>query len=341
MRIIHLYPPHIPELAQYVFLLTELPGVEMEATDDVKTFLQMCEGKKPDIVHLHGCQHADYNKVALQAQQQGARIVITPHGQLEPWEMDQRIIKSLRLKGLVNHAYSLIARSPIEHQELKELDWNNRIEIIRNPILTRTTNKETCLELHRKVYQKVMDSYVLEMMDETTTNVLRTLLKVGITEDSRWGSPVEESLVNWHYLLIYAEQEGILPLIEKGCQIMGIKLSETTAAPSYLPSKYDTPTPLAGKPILEMVIDIKRHVDKGTLSLLSLAELDKALRNDDVEDDVLMQQIETEELSNFFAALMTVMNEQTGLDEGFMPCTPTDNKETKKIRTTIKKHLQI
>lgn len=341
MHIIHLYPPHIPELAQYVSMLTELSGERCEATDEVKTFLAKCEEGLPDIVHLHGCRQADYIKAALTARQKGARIVLSPHGQLESWELKERVNLPLGLREMVSHAYCVIVRSSIEADEFKKLAWNTRVEIIRNPILTRTINQETCLEKHRIVYQQVMDSYALEKLSNESLNALKTLLKVGITGDRRWGEPFDTTTVDWHKLLIYAQLEGISPYIKTGCRLMGIDDPEKTIAPSYLPDQYVSPTSMTGKTIPEMVYDSQQLTAEGHLSLLTLAELDQALRKDNVEDDVVMEQLQDEKLDGFFAALLTVLHEQTGLTEGFMPCRPIDNEETKQIRTTIQKHLEI
>ncbi len=341
MHIIHLYPSHVSELAQYVSNLTSSLGSDCEATDEVKIFMQRCEQHRPDIVHLHDCQHADYIRAALTARQKGARIVLTPHGHLESWELDDLMKQPSGLQQLVTHAYCLIARSSIEAEELRKLGWNSRIEIIRNPILTKTTSLKSCVQQHLRVYRQVMDSYVLEKLSADSLHALRTLLRVALNDDSRWGEPFDAAAVEWHYLLIYAQQEGILHLLEKGAQLMGIPLPEKTAAPSYLPDGYRKPTSLAGKSIPDMVAAIRRQVGEGQLALLSLAELHQALHREEVEDDRVMELLQGARLSTFFAALLPVMNEQTGLTEGFMPCQPVDNNETKQIRTTIQKHLEI
>ncbi len=341
MHIIHLYPPHIPELAQHVTLLTELPGEKSVATDEVKTFLDLCAANTPDIVHLHGCNQNEFIRAALTARQKGARIVLTPHGHLESWEMNARMKQPARLKEMVRRAFCVIVRSDIEAKELQNLRWNTRVEIIKNPILTRTTDKDTCLQQHLMVYRTVMNSFVLEKFSKDSINALRTLLKVGINDDSRWGEPFDTNTVDWKRLLIYTHQEGVQSYFEKGCLLMGIRQPESTIAPSYLPDNYETPAPISGKTITEMVAIIKRQTSQRNLTLLSLANLDQALRRDDVADDRLMEQMEEEHLCSFFASLLTVMHEQTGLDEGFMPCPPTEDKQTKRIRTTIQKHLQI
>lgn len=340
MLIVHLYPSNILELVQYASLLTDLTDEEVVTTDNQKAFQQICTDRMPDIVHVHGCSQ-EMVKSAEWARKKGARIVITPHGQLESWELGNSAKLLSGLKNLVSRTYCLIARSEIEAAELRALGWNERIEVVRNPILTGTASKEELLKQHHRIYQKVMDSYVLELMDDYTLHALQVLLKVGITGDDRWGEPIEKEAVNWHHLLIYAQLEGIMTFVERGCSCMRIPLPDKPVASCYLPNHYVAPISLAGKHFSDIFTSIVNQVSTESLSLLSLAELDQALRREDIEDDVIMQQMEIERKSSFFAALLTVLNEQTGLDEGFMPCTPADNDETNRIRTSIKKHLEI
>jgi hypothetical protein len=350
MHILHIYTTNIPDIAQYVSNLSTMSGVHSDVEDQPKALQQMLNARCPDIVHVHGCS-SEHIKIALKARQQGARIVLSPHGQLEPWEQPQAVTSRLMgINNLTSHAYCLIARSPIEADTLRELGWNKRIEIIPNPLITSTTTNEQCLQRHQRVYQQVMDSNILELMDENTISALRILLKVGITGDERWAPSFAANEVNWRQLLIYAQQEGILPLIEKGCYAKGVTipdLIQTSAAlaeqipPTYLPDRYQNPVILGGQSLVEKVRTLQQQVADETLSLLSLAELDKALRCDDVDEDILMQLLIAEKLDTFFASLLTVLSEQTGFDEGFMPCPPLDNRDTNHIRTVIKNHLQI
>lgn len=341
MYIVHLYPPNDPEIAQYVSLLTRLTDEHIETADNPDTFQQLCADRRPDIVHLHGCRFPQLLKAADAMRQQGVRIIVCPHGQMESWEMDHRKLRSTGLRSVVGHAYCLVARSEIEAAELRKTELNPRIEVLRNPILTRTTSPSEFQNHYLRIYRQVMDSHPLELLDAPTLHALRILLKVGITEDDRWGEPIAVEHVDWHHLLIYAQLEGILPFIEKGCLHAGIPLPAAPIPDSYVPASYVRPVSLLGKPLSDLVKIICQQVCTYSLPLLSLAELDWALRREDIEDDIVMQQLTADKMNHFFAALMTVLHEQTGLDEGFMPCEPVDNKETNRIRTAIQKHLQI
>lgn len=340
MKVLHIYPQNNSMIAQYVSMLQEDGSLEVKAIDDAKQLQQLCQEWQPSIVHQHGSS-PEITRATQKARTQGVRIVVTPHGQLEPWETSGKIRINNMLEPLVSHAYAVIARGPMEAEELRKLDWNTRIEMVMNPIVTRSTTPAQLNEAHQRIYQQVMDSNVLELMDEPTQTALRTLLKAGITEDERWVAPFDAEATNWRLLFIYAEHEGISSYIERGMLAMGMTVPLKTVTSSYLPNHFQRPVTQSGKSVIELIRSIQQFTDANRLSLLSLAELDLALRRDDVEDDVLIQQLKSEKLLEFFKALLPVLHQQTGLDEGFMPCEPAENSETDRIRNCIKKHLEI
>jgi hypothetical protein len=341
IKVLHIYPSTDSMIAQYVSLLKEDKSVEMMVCDEPKQIQQHCKDFGPHILHLHGCNAPSFTKAALWARSQGIRIVVTPHGQLEPWDSSSQNMVNTNLPTLISHAYAMIARSPIEAEELRKQGWNSRLETVYNPIVTRSTTITKMQEAHRRIYEQVMSSNVLELIDEKTKSATRTLIKVGITDDNRWGNTFDPNPINWNIILIYAKLEGITSYIERGMTNMGISIQESNLKSQYLPDGYTKPESIAGKPIIEMVREIRDNYEANELALLPLIELDRALRYDDVEDDVLMQQLKSEKLDSFFSALMQILKEQSDFDEGFMPCPPTNGAETERIRDRIKKHLEI
>ncbi|MBQ8158538.1 MAG: glycosyltransferase [Prevotella sp.] len=315
-------------------------GFQMMMADEAEGIQQQCEALQPDIIHLHGFGSAKANKAVVWAQKQGYRIIITPHGELESWSKDSEAIGS-HMRTIISHAYALVARSEIEAAELRNLDLNPRIEIIHNPFITKTTSADRMTREYFAVYEKALNSNVLELFNDETRTVIKTFLKAGITGDERWVTPCEMNGVDWGLLSTYAEQEGITAFCERGMLTLGLTGLLQPAAPSYLPNHYEKPESIAGKTINDMVHIIRNQVSTNNLPLLSLANLDVALRHEDVEDDVVMQQLETEHLTDFMASLLTVIAEQTGLDEGFMPCAPKEDNTTRQIRSSIVCHLQI
>lgn len=349
-KVLFVVTPQSPLLTQYVNALyngissasgtANDTGYEAVLADSVEAFRLACDEFSPDIIHLHGCNSTKLNKALLRAQKEGCRIIISPHGEMESWSKEKEPFRR-NMQTFVSHAYTLIARSQTEADELEALHLNPRVEIIHNPVITRTTTFDRMVREHITVYNKLLNSNVLELFNDSTKDTVRTLLKAGITGDERWVTPCDMKDVQWNLLSTYAQQEGITDYCERGLLTLGLDGLMPTPAPSYLPNKYEKPEPIAGKPIVDMVHIIKSQVASNSLSLLSLANLDVALRHDDVEDDVVMQQLEAEHLAAFMASLLTVMSEQTGLTEGFMPCESSEDNVTKRIRDCIIHHLQI
>ena len=200
------------------------------------------------------------------------------------------------------------------------------------------------------VYQKTLDSNVLEQMDEMTQRLLACIIKAGITGDRRW---VREPVVcgpetDWRRLLIYAEHENIHNYIDYGISILGLETPglDTSKITAYFPNYWQSPLPL--KEIIgeykgdetDYIVRMIRQIEKRPL-LLHLIELARELRRDAVDDNQLQQALEEKKLLKYASCLMQILQEQTLLDEGYMPLPPSDNRETRRIRKQIMNHLKI
>mgnify|MGYP002625583264 CR=1 FL=1 len=329
MKILHLYPHNNPLIVQHVAMLSH------EQTDAI-----------PDIVHIHGCWQYQTVKQAMQARRQGARVVFTPHGGLEPWIIDERrysekLCKSLLWqRRLAEYSYVIIAQGTMEAETLKQLGWNPRIEIIRNAVVTNSITPEAMARQTQDVYRKVMDSNTVELMEEDGLRLMALLLKAGITGDKRWiTSPlptVDES--EWRRLLVYADHENVRTTIDSGARIMGLHHDyiETDRIKSYLPTDYQKPKVKAYD-----VNGIVNEMHHGHLTLRHFVELDRALRRADVDDEWLVDALTEAHLLKYFRRVLQVLIEKTGLDEGFLPASPLDDRRTQAIRNLLNDHLRI
>ncbi len=329
MNILHLYPENDTLITRHVNMLGN--GV----TDAI-----------PDIVHIHGCWQYKTVRRALQAHRQGARIVFTPHGGLEPWIMNERrysekLCKSLIWqKRLAQYSYVIIAQGSMEAKELQALNWNPRIEIIRNAVITNSITPEAMARQTQDVYRKVLDSNTISLMSEESIQLLKNLLKAGITGDRRWVSftPQEISEEEWRRLLVYADHENVRAFVDAGLHHMGIAhpYIETSLIHSYLPTDYQQPKVKA--------IDINgivQEIHQGHVTLRHFVELDKALRHPDVNEEWLIDGLAESQLLKYFRRLLQIVIETTGLDEGFWPVTPINDRITNKIRKQLNNHLRI
>ena len=322
----------------------------------------MLRDRHYDLLHIHGCwQYAAY-RVARQAQRRGTRLVVTPHGQLEPWIMKQRYWKEklpkrlLFQRTLIQQAYAVIVQGKMEEECMTELGWNRRTVIIRNCLITNSINANEMAQQMWKLYRKVMDSNTLELMTDDTKLTLRQLLKVGITGDQRW---LGESYVTitdhnqWRMLYCYVHQEQVVDIVKRGLSILRVDTPDfdIREMPYFLPDGYEPPKTIEEAIGMQFATEndrlmatfrhIRRLLLRRKLTLSHLCELDRELREHDCEEDQLCETLKEARLYKAARRMMQLMNELTGLDEGFMPLAPLDDRITKQIKKQINNHLRI
>jgi hypothetical protein len=323
--------------------------------DNAKSFYQQARDMQADIIHVHGVNQMVQTKALRCAQKMNIRYVLTLHGQLQPFALEQlppqqRAAILIYHRDIILHAYSIITFGKMESSSFQKLGWNPRIEEIRNAVTTNTiTPAEMALQTFA-IYQKVMDSNTLEQMDENTLAAIRAIIKVGIMGDKRWIKPesFDPRLIEWRKLLIFAEHENIVNYTDYGIRLLGLSapLIDTTKIAAYYPNGYKRP-----KPIRQLVGDyqgdqtdylmrIMRQLLKSP-TLLGVIELTRELYRDNVNDDKLSEQLEEANLTKNAARLIQVLSETTLLDEGYMPISPLNDKTTEKLRNNLKNHLKI
>lgn len=315
IKVLHFFPKDDTLTSRYVTLLAEAMSkrVESEMADSLVFFRKKCKDWHPDIVHIHG----DAKCVTTY------RRVVSPCG--TPFNSHQPY-------------YAVIARSPMEADSLQR-QGVNRVEIIRNPLITKTTDFVEMANKMTYVYQKVMDSNPLPLMDETTKKALSLILKVALCGDKRWvtGQSVDAENINFQTLFIYGELEGILHLVYKGLQLLEIKAPPYQKAVCYLPNHYQIPMVTTKASIITQLRDIQ---SKG-LTVLKLCNLFESLYEKTLNEDELIKLLETENNLSLFRSILSLEQEILQLDQGFMPCSPIENSETRKLRKDIYNHLQL
>ena len=103
-------------------------------------WLRLLKTIQPDVVHVNCCWLPQCAFAQHWAQKAGYKVVLTPHGMLEPWIMKRhfwtRKLPALLLyqKRAVRNADRLHATAESERQNLLKLGYNNKIDIIANGI---------------------------------------------------------------------------------------------------------------------------------------------------------------------------------------------------------------
>lgn len=103
-------------------------------------FMELLKDIEPNIFHVNGCWSPGCVLTQKWAQQAGYKVVLTPHGMLEPWIMKRhywtRKLPALWLyqKRAVAKADCLHATAESEKENLLKLGYNRNIEVIANGI---------------------------------------------------------------------------------------------------------------------------------------------------------------------------------------------------------------
>ena len=352
MKVLYLFPKSDTLISQHIALLTDglRQSVEISTADSVNTLRKAIQEQVPDIIHAHGFPSVTAARTVFSALNRGARLVLTLHGQLEPWADDrQRNIAAVYWqKEFVRKAYAVILMGRLERTNFVKMGWNSRMEEIHNAVITNTISPRSMCADTFAVYQKVLDSNTLELMDDATSRMLRAIIKVGIMGDRRWSPAIPSESIDWRQLLLYAEHENIRNYVDYGISILGLNVPaiDTTRIAAYFPDHYEAPRPVREKVgeyqgketdyLLRIITQIRQQP-----LLLHLIELTRELYRDTVDDDRLAERLEEKGLTAFTHSLMQVLSEQTALDEGYMPLPPADNRLTRQIRQQLETHLDI
>ncbi|MCR4604245.1 MAG: glycosyltransferase [Prevotella sp.] len=306
LNILHIYDEGDSMAAHYVAMLSAaLAGkATMSKATTSNSFRELIRQQSPDIVHVHG-----KSTFPLPPH---LRIVVTPHGN----------------PLTITNAYVVVARSQMERQQLSP--ENHRVEMVLNPIITRSTTPDICGKQMLDIYTKVMNSSVYQLMDSDTKHALSELLCAAICGDRRWVNSQAQH-PDYYLLCTYAEREGVLQLVERGAHILAIDIPRQQQTECYLPDGFKLPQARQWASISDLLNDIKVNGP----SLLRLAEMAMMLRDEHLDEGKLLNQLEDKHQESFLAAVLPLVQEQTMLTEGFMPCEPQDNTDTQRLRTQL------
>lgn len=110
---------------------------------EYRTFL---EAEDPDIVHINGIWSPQNWGFQNEAQKLGIKVIVSPHGMLEPWilahnPLKKKIALFLYQKMAINRSICLHATAKMEAENIQALGFKNPIYIIPNGIYLRDVKK--------------------------------------------------------------------------------------------------------------------------------------------------------------------------------------------------------
>ncbi len=295
MTILHVYAASDVMSASYVQMLThalEQKVRMLQATTQADVDM-LWKLERPDVVHLHGAPGLNLPV--------HCRLVVTPHGQRP---------------DLHRQPYVVVARSTMESKQIAPLC--QRIAIVLNPIITKTTTPATCAAEMLCIYRRILYSNVLQLMSSTTRQACCSLLLLDITSDVRWLPPhaIDDiSQADMAHLAIYATHEGIMPMVSHALALLDMPAPEVPPYQSYLPDGFCEPKPMQHADIPQLLADISRHGP----SMLRLAEVARALHSNTLDEDALRAQIEDCQATQLFEAILQLLVDFQLISEGFIP----------------------
>ena len=362
MRIMHFYPKTDVAISQYFKMLADNMGLEVEnhqATTSEEAH-QLLRAMQFDILHVYGCWNNAQLMVVRKALKQGARLVVTPYGQLEPWVQQQHFWKEKLPKriayqqSVIEHAYAVIVQGNMEMECMTKLGWNKRCVIIRNALITNSITPQEMARQTFELYQRIIDSNPLHRMNDNTRKFTKYLRNMGITGDKRWETDEDVPMLgDWRQILCYAHQEQIMSIIQRGARTLDIMIPDMDASriPYFLPDDYVETQSIQHTIGNQFVSEndrliatfkvIKKLIANHQLSIKHLVELNIELREHSCEEDKLAEQLQERGLIKMAARVMQLMSDFTGLTEGFMPIPPLNDRITKNWNKQIKNHLMI
>ncbi len=364
MKILHYIPNNDSMITGYVNMLVNSMGLEAENTivDNESQAKERLKTYHYDILHVHGCWRFSAYRLLKIALQKETRLVLSPYGQLEPWIVDENYWKEklpkkmIFQRKLVEQAYAIIIQGKMEEECIKRLGWNDRLEIIRNPMITHSISSGEMAQKTYLAYRKVLDSNTIELMKPQTRQLLRCFIKAGITNDSRWVTDELTALTDpeqWRNIHCYAYHEHINSIVLRGAHILNYQVPEIDVhkIACYLPKHYEIPKsiqdaigmqyPSENERLMATFKQIRKLILHHQLTISHLCEIDRELREHDVEEDHLAETLKEAKLYKTACRIMQLLDDYTGFDEGFMPIPPLDDRVTKQISRQIKTRLKI
>lgn len=243
--------------------------------------------------------------------------------------------------------------------------WNGHISIVQNPEETNETSISQTIAQMTGLYTKTIDSNPFLTMTDNDRICENTLLRAGMATDSLSATVTQEAKeclqsmndVSWRRILLHAYDEKIYDFIIKGS--MAVQLNKRSINIESI-ERFDKDTDAkknshelkeskafknigrynmykAETEICTMIYDVIYRINHKSLCRRHLAELYIKMRFYNYNEHILVQILRQMKIRKTTARLMQIMGESLGLEIGFMPLEPINDKKTDNIRKVLLK----
>lgn len=162
----------------------------------------------PDIVHINGCWTPSCAIIQRIAQHRGYKVVLTPHGMLEPWIIKRhywtRKLPALLMyqKSAIQNADCLQATAENEKQNLLKLGYNSNIKIVKLGIDAESISMKTSWKKNKqmlflsRVHVKKGINYLIEAVDILRDELQGYKILVAGEGDADYVSYLKQQIIN-------------------------------------------------------------------------------------------------------------------------------------------------
>ncbi len=279
-----------------------------------------------------------------------------------------------RARKMLNEADAIHVTGGMEKETVEKLqiipgkennDISRKMVVIKNSVLTNSITDEDMRADFASLYRKIIDRRAYDVMLPETKQLELLLLRTGVngmycnrnsSDDELVKSVTAEEM---NKIFIHAETEDIRDFIDAGCVKYGITFCpdrklcrERAGLPDDMKriSLSDNIEKIKSKNY-KILRDFENYkveqelycfiacaqdmLEKHTLTLRHLAELNDILINTEYREDIVDKLFRDSKIYDFAARLMQAAHEYVALPEGFMPVTPINDKKTIEILTFL------
>ena len=122
-----------------------------------KEWYELLNNIRPDLIHINCCWLPQSAFTQKWAQELGYKVILSPHGMLEPWIISRHYwtkkLPALLLyqKAAIKNADCIHATANSEKENILKLGYNNNIEVIANGIDIENINMKTDWERKKNI----------------------------------------------------------------------------------------------------------------------------------------------------------------------------------------------
>lgn len=340
-----------------------------------KMFFRVMDELSPDILHIHACWSRHVADLLKWNDTYYKRpYIFSPHKCLLPWHNQRRIKRALQARFYQNSIIANADVVVTDSEQENNIQTNKQTVTIKNALYANGYSIEQMQEDYSNLLHKLSNSRPYLFMNGEERKKEAELLRYAVTHsphgdnedldlgldemENNQGESLEKSpnFETYKRIALHALNEGTFSIMKPFLPRRVIELTEETPRFIYNTKKntdslYSLRT-LAQKStiasvvkeekatedeaeIIKQIVNVQYEIVHNTISQRHLIELYKTMRYCEYNEDTLNAMLH--HLGNFqdAARLMQLLKDYYGLEEGFMPMQPLDDKLTRQIKNKL------